>query len=60
MDLTNRRYFFELTNAPNVVWIELDKLNFAPGAPVMKLNPDDINLSGDVSGRFVAMERAPF
>lgn len=52
MDLTNRRYFFELTTAPNVIWVNLDKFNLAAGSPVMTLNPDSIQLSGDVSEKF--------
>jgi choloylglycine hydrolase len=51
-DLTNRRYFFELTTAPNVIWADLDKLDFEPGSPVLTLDPDDIDLSGEVSGAF--------
>ena len=51
-DLTNRRYFFELTTAPNVIWADLDKLDFDPGSPVMALDPDDIGLSGEVSWAF--------
>ena len=41
-DLTNRCYYFELSTAPNVIWTELDKLDFEPGAPVMTLDPDNI------------------
>ncbi|MBS0578350.1 MAG: linear amide C-N hydrolase [Proteobacteria bacterium] len=59
VDLTNRRYFFELTTIPNVIWVELAKFNLAAGAPVMLLNPDNIALSGDVSGRFKKVT-APF
>lgn len=57
MDLTNGRYFFELTTSPNVVWAELVKFDLAEGAPVMMLDPDDIDLSGDVSARFQKAER---
>ena len=53
-DLTNRCYYFEFTTAPNVIWAELDKLDFEPGAPVMTLDPDDIGLVGEVSGAFRA------
>ncbi|MGV8057732.1 MAG: linear amide C-N hydrolase [Smithellaceae bacterium] len=35
-DLTNRIYYFESTISPNIVWVELDKLNFKAGAPVKK------------------------
>ncbi|MCC7252999.1 linear amide C-N hydrolase [Hyphomicrobium sp.] len=59
MDLTNRRYFFELTTSPNVVWADLAKFDLSPGAPVMLLDPDDIDLSGDVSAKFQTAER-PF
>jgi len=58
-DLTNRCYYFELTTAPNVIWTELDKLDFKPGAPVMTLDPGDIGLTGEVSGAFLAGQ-APY
>lgn len=32
IDLTNRRYFFELTTAPNLIWVELSGLDFNAGA----------------------------
>jgi choloylglycine hydrolase len=59
MNLTDRRYFFELTTAPNVIWADLGKFNLAPGAPVMALDPDNIALSGDVTGKF-RKAKAPF
>jgi choloylglycine hydrolase len=60
MNLTAKRYFFELTTSPNVVWADLLKFNLAPGAPVMRLDPDDIGLSGDVTKRFRRVATAPF
>jgi choloylglycine hydrolase len=54
IDLTNRRYYFELTTAPNVIWMDLTKFNLAQGAPVMVLDPDNIELSGDVTEKFQA------
>ena len=59
LDLTNRRYFFELTTSPNVVWVDLARFNLAPGAPVKALDPDNIELAGNVSSRFRAA-KAPF
>ena len=59
-DLTHRRYFFELATSPNVVWIDLPKLNLSAGARPLLLDPDDINLSGEVSGEFSRAERVPF
>lgn len=60
IDLTNRRYFFELTTAPNVIWASLDRFNLAAGAPVMVLDPDNINLSGDITSKFRKAKRVPF
>lgn len=57
MDLTNARYFFELTTSPNVIWADLGKFDLAEGAPVMLLDPDNIDLSGDVSAKFQQAER---
>ena len=52
IDLTNRRYYFELTTSPNVIWMDLLKFDLTAGSPVLLLNPDDINLSGDVTKGF--------
>jgi choloylglycine hydrolase len=60
INLNTRRYFFELTTSPNVLWADLTKFDLKPGAPVMKLDPDNIALSGDVTERFQKAERAPF
>lgn len=58
MDLTDKVYFFELTTSPNVVWADLTKFNLTPGAPVRTLNPDNIDLSGDVTKKFVKAKSA--
>lgn len=60
INLTARRYFFELTTSPNVLWADLTKFDLKPGAPVMILDPDNLELSGDVTERFQTAERAPF
>lgn len=60
VDLTNLRYFFELTTAPNLIWVELSGLDFNPGAPVMLLDPDNIYLTGDVTDKFHKADKAPF
>ena len=52
MDLTNKTYFFELTTSPNVVWADSGKFDLSPGVPAKVLKPDNIDLSGDVSGKF--------
>lgn len=60
LDHTNKRYFFELTTSPNVIWADLSKFDLAPGAPTIVVDPHNIALSGDVSGAFQKMERPPF
>jgi choloylglycine hydrolase len=51
-DCTDRRYFFELTTAPNVVWADLTRFDLTRGAQAMVLDPDDIDLAGDVTNEF--------
>ncbi|MFN3349389.1 linear amide C-N hydrolase [Pseudorhodoplanes sp.] len=60
IDLTNRRYFFELTTSPNVIWADLMKFDLSPGAPVRELDPDNIDLSGEVNADFRPLTKAPF
>ncbi|QDV12691.1 Penicillin acylase precursor [Rosistilla oblonga] len=60
MNLTKLRYFFELTTSPNVIWADLLKFDLNPGAPVKVLDPDNIDLSGDVSSQFKTLETPPF
>ncbi|SEB65668.1 choloylglycine hydrolase [Nitratireductor aquibiodomus] len=59
INLSEGRYFFELTTSPNVIWTELAKFDLSEGAPVMTLDPDDISLAGDVTGSFKKSD-APF
>lgn len=58
--LTKQRYYFELTTSPNVIWADLTKFDLTPGSPVRSLNPDNIDLSGDVSDKFQKLDRSPF
>lgn len=57
IDLTNRRYVFESTTRPNIVWVDLSDLDLAEGAPQLKL--DLVNeltvehgIAGEVSDKF--------
>ena len=52
VDITNKRYFFEYSTLPNVIWADLNGFDLSPGSPVMLLNPIDLSLSGDVTSRF--------
>ncbi|MBA2114010.1 linear amide C-N hydrolase [Bremerella alba] len=62
MDLTNLRYFFELTTSPSVIWVDLKQLDLSSGAPVLQLDPyhNTLELSGNVSQKFQKIEAAPF
>ena len=60
INLTKQRYFFELTTSPNVIWVDLSEFDLSPGAPVMLLNPDDLGLSGNVTGEFRKADQPPF
>ncbi|MFV8161755.1 linear amide C-N hydrolase [Mycobacterium sp. 134] len=38
LDLTNKRYVYESTTRPNIVWIDLADLDFSEGSPQLKLD----------------------
>jgi choloylglycine hydrolase len=60
-DLTNKRYYFEFTNMPNVVWMDLDKLKLDKGAPVQLFDmASDLEASGNVSSKFRPAEAFEF
>ena len=51
-DCTNRAWYFDWTLNPNIVWVELDNLDFSEGGPVRSLNPRNPALVGEVSRAF--------
>jgi len=52
-DLTRQIYFYENTLSPNIVWVQLQKLNFAKGTSVKKINlVKNYELIGDVTSKF--------
>jgi choloylglycine hydrolase len=53
IDLTGGRYYFESTYAPNVVWIDYNKLDFSKGMPQMELQVEKkiFSLNGDVTNQ---------
>jgi choloylglycine hydrolase len=59
-DHKNMVYFFESPSSPYLIWVDLKKTDFSPGAPVKKLALTDDSvplvdgkfLSGEVSGYF--------
>ena len=59
-DVTNLRYFVELTTSPNVLWVDLAAVDLSEGAPVLMLDPDNLGLSGEVSAAFEPLAAAPY
>ncbi len=52
-DLTNDVYFYESTSSPNIVWVEMHRLNLAAGAAEEKLDLiDHPDLVGNVNAQF--------
>jgi choloylglycine hydrolase len=47
-DLTYKTYYFSTTTTPNIIWLDLEKLNFSEGQPILSINPDNINLAGNM------------
>jgi choloylglycine hydrolase len=58
-DLTNKTYYFELTTSPSVIWTNLSAMNLEAGQPVRVLDPNNVELSGNVIGSF-RVAPAPF
>ena len=54
-------YYFENAITPNTFWVELERLDFAPGAPVRKLKLDDNETyAGETSAAFEESEPFEF
>lgn len=50
-DLTNKRYVFESTTRPNIVWVNLDDLDFSEGSGQLKIDlTSDLALEGGLAG----------
>ena len=56
-----RRFYFESALRPSVIWVDLDKVNLAPGADVMKVDTLGPKiLAGEVSSEFKPAEPFKF
>jgi penicillin V acylase-like amidase (Ntn superfamily) len=51
-DITNLIYYFNSTTSPNIYWVDLKKFDLTEGHPVLKLDPNKIDLVGEVSQEF--------
>lgn len=60
IDLVQQRYYFELSTSPSVVWVDLKRFDLSPGADVQVLNPDNVDLTGNVTAGFGKAPQIPF
>ncbi|WP_319449931.1 MULTISPECIES: linear amide C-N hydrolase [unclassified Mycobacterium] len=63
IDHKDRRYFFESALSPNTFWVELKNIDFAEGAPVLKLSlgkGEETIYAGDASSKFEKAEPFSF
>ena len=51
LDLTNKRYVFESTTRPGIVWVNFDEVSFSEGSKVLKLDlVSRLMLEGGLAG----------
>jgi choloylglycine hydrolase len=55
-DSKNKVYYFNASDSPNMVWVNLKKVNFSKGVPIKSLSGEDPTLSGDVTGKFKSVK----
>lgn len=48
-DVTNRIYYFNSTTTPNIIWLDLKKLNFSKDAPILEMDPTNARLNGEIA-----------
>jgi choloylglycine hydrolase len=52
-DQKRRTYYFELTDTPNIFWVDLSKLDLSVGQPIRMLAVEGAPvMAGEVSDRF--------
>nr|WP_276612939.1 linear amide C-N hydrolase [Desulfovibrio sp. UIB00] len=56
-DSTNLYYFFQAAESPNMFWVDLSKINFAKGSPVLSVSGEDHSLNGEISAKLVQEKR---
>jgi choloylglycine hydrolase len=60
-DSTNKRYYFEFSNMPNVIWVDFENVDMSEGAPIMAFDlAGDFDASGEVSALFKPAEAPKF
>lgn len=52
-DLTDCYYYFGLSLSPSVIWVDLNRLVFPPGATELWFDPAaDLMVAGDITEKF--------
>jgi choloylglycine hydrolase len=59
IDSTNKLYYFQAANSPNMFWIDMKKINFAKGNPIKAIPAYDASLSGEISARLKPIKIVP-
>ena len=59
-DLNDGTYYWEYTQSPNLFWVDSAKINYSSGAPIMRLDPSNITLAGEVNSKFQKAAKSPF
>lgn len=57
-DASNKLYFFQSSGSPNMIWIDLGKVDFAKGLPLRYVAGEDISLTGEVSTKLAILKSA--
>jgi penicillin V acylase-like amidase (Ntn superfamily) len=52
-DVTNKTYYFQSTRSPSMYWVDLTKIDFKEGAPVLSVDAYGAGLDGDISARLM-------
>lgn len=47
-DLTKKTFYFSSTITPNIVWLDLNTLDFSAGKAILSLDPNNTSLVGDI------------
>ena len=55
-DITNTIYYFSSTSTPNIIWIDLHKINFTEGAPRLFIDPINLHLEGDITEKLMPQQ----
>ena len=56
IDITNKIYYFEATNSPNLVWLDMKKVNYEKGSDLMKVRIQPNDNIGNITAKLQKTE----